>query len=191
VLWQHIFWFWAIPSLYPRPTVLRHGDRDHRRVLAQAVFGTRHGLCTLSIAALSLGSGAPHVHHRRRFVAVLLGDEPLDRVPRNKIFNWIGTCGEERYVLHRDVDGHRFRRHVPHRGLTGIYLASPPLDFFTHDTYFVVAHFHSCDGLVLAAWARLLLGPDHGYLLNERSARSSSVPLHWHQVFTFPSTSWT
>ena len=75
-------------------------------------------------------------------------------------------------------------------GLTGIYLRRPPLDFFTHDTYFVVAHFHSVVmALVMGGMARpLLLGTeDHRVLLNEKIGKWQFWLIFiGTQVFTFP-----
>jgi cytochrome c oxidase subunit 1 len=57
-------------------------------------------------------------------------------------------------------------------GVTGIYVASPPLDYHVHDSYFVVAHFHytlfagSVFGLFAAAyywWPKVT-----GFMLRER-----------------------
>jgi len=75
-------------------------------------------------------------------------------------------------------------------GITGIYLASPPLDFFTHYTYFVVAHFHSVViALVMGAFAGLYYwGPKMtGYMLNERLGKAQFRFLFiGAQVFTLP-----
>jgi hypothetical protein len=75
-------------------------------------------------------------------------------------------------------------------GITGIYLASPPLDFFTHDTYFVVAHFHSVVmALVMGAMAGLYFwGPKiTGRMLNERIGKAQFWFLFvGTQVFTLP-----
>jgi cytochrome c oxidase subunit I len=89
-----------------------------------------------------------------------------------KIFNWIGTMwgGRVRWTAAM-LFAIGFVITFLLGGLTGIYLASPPLDFFTHDTYFVVAHFHSVVlALVMGGMAGIYYWWPKitGYLLNER-----------------------
>jgi cytochrome c oxidase subunit 1 len=111
------------------------------------VFGYKTMVfATITIAALSLGVWA---HHMFTTGVVLLPFfsimSLLIAVPTGiKIFNWIGTMwgGRVRWTAAM-LFAIGFVITFLIGGLTGIYLASPPLDFFTHDTYFVVAHFHS------------------------------------------------
>ena len=61
-------------------------------------------------------------------------------------------------------------------GVTGILLASPPIDFATHDTYFVVAHFHSVVmALVMGAFAGFFYWYPKitGRMLRERLGKAS------------------
>jgi cytochrome c oxidase subunit 1 len=60
-----------------------------------------------------------------------------------KFFNWIGTMWRGQLTFTTPMlfcIGFLFAFLMG--GLTGVMLASPPIDFATHDTYFVVAHFH-------------------------------------------------
>ena len=60
-----------------------------------------------------------------------------------KFFNWIGTMWHGQLTFTTPMlfsIGFLFAFLMG--GVTGIMLASPPIDFATHDTYFVVAHFH-------------------------------------------------
>jgi len=60
-----------------------------------------------------------------------------------KFFNWIGTIWRGQLTFKAPmlfIIG--FMTTFLLGGLTGVILASPPLDFAVTDTYFVVAHFH-------------------------------------------------
>jgi cytochrome c oxidase subunit 1 len=100
---------------------------------------------TIAIAALSVTVWA---HHMYVTGAVMLSFfafmTMMIAVPTGvKFFNWIGTMWQGSITFETPmlwVLGFMFT--FLFGGLTGVILATPPLDFHVSDTYFVVAHFH-------------------------------------------------
>ena len=195
LLWQHIFWFWGHPEVYILALPFFGMVTEIIPVFSKKpIFGYKGMVfATLTIAALSLGVWA---HHMFTTGAVLLPFfsimSLLIAVPTGiKIFNWIGTMW--RGQLHFTTPmlfAIGFVVTFLIGGLTGIYLASPPLDFFTHDTYLVVAHFHSVVmALVLGGMAGIYFWTPKitGRMLHEGWGKASFWFLFiGTQVFTAP-----
>jgi len=148
VLWQHIFWFWGHPEVYILALPFFGMVTEIIPVFSRKpLFGYKGMVfATMAIAALSVGVWA---HHMFTTGVVLLPFFSfmtyLISIPTGiKFFNWIGTMwgGQITYSAAM-LFSIGFLLTFLIGGITGIILASPPLDFFTHDTYFVVAHFHS------------------------------------------------
>jgi len=147
ILWQHLFWFFGHPEVY---------------VLALPFFGIISevipvfsrkpvfGYIGLVFATLAIGglSMAVWAHHMYVTGAVLLPFFSfmtfLIAVPTGvKFFNWVGTMWNGHLTFETPmIWAMGFLATFLFGGLTGIMLASPPLDFQLHDSYFVVAHFH-------------------------------------------------
>ena len=147
ILWQHLFWFFGHPEVYivvlPYFGVVTEILPVHSR---RPVFGYA-GLvfATIAIAALSVGVWA---HHMFVTGAVSLpfftAFSMLIAVPTGvKIFNWLGTMWGGHLVFPTPMlfaVGFIFTFLLG--GLTGVLLATAPIDFAVTDTYFVVAHMH-------------------------------------------------
>jgi cytochrome c oxidase subunit 1 len=147
LLWQNLFWFFGHPEVYILALPFFGIATEVFPVFARKpVFGYKGMVfATMAIAALSTGVWA---HHMFTTGAVLLPFfsflSLLIAVPTGiKFFNWIGTLwhGQLQFTTAMLFSlGFLFAFLMG--GVTGIMLASPPIDFATHDTYFVVAHFH-------------------------------------------------
>jgi cytochrome c oxidase subunit I len=182
VLWQHLFWYFGHPEVY---------------ILALPAFGIISEVIPvfvrkplfgypvvvgsgIAIALLSISVWAHHMF------TVGLGDvanaafgltSMTIAVPTGiKVFSWLAT-----------VWGGRIRLRVPMLfalaflvqftigGLSGVHFATVPVDWATHDTYYVVAHFHYVIGggslfAILAAtyyWFPKM----SGRMLDERTGR--------------------
>ena len=160
VLWQHLFWFFGHPEVYI--LILPYFGIISEVVpvfSGKPLFGYRFMvLAVIAIASLSMGVWAHHMFTTGQvnlpFFSLM---SLLIAVPTGiKIFNWIATMwrGSLRFtvpmlwcigLLYVFTIG----------GISGVMLASPPIDYMAQDTYFVVAHLHNVliGGTVFAGFA--------------------------------------
>ena len=149
LLWQHLFWFFGHPEVYIlilpamgfASDIIANGSR-------KPVFG--YGSMGYAILAIAVLGWAVWGHHM-----FMSGMNPtlgtsfmistmLIAVPSAiKVFNWLGTIwlGSVRFhapMLHAVA----FVSMFIIGGLSGIFMASTPVDIYIHDTYFIVAHLH-------------------------------------------------
>jgi cytochrome c oxidase subunit 1 len=146
---------------------------------SKPLFGYRlMVLAVIAIAGLSMGVWAHHMYTTGRvdlpFFSIM---SLLIAVPTGiKIFNWTATMwrGSLRFsvpmlwclgLLYVFTIG----------GITGVMLASPPIDYQAQDTYFVVAHMHNVliGGTVFAGFAGIYFWFPKmtGRMLDERLGR--------------------
>ncbi|KZF11170.1 cytochrome ubiquinol oxidase subunit I, partial [Rhodococcus sp. EPR-279] len=147
LLWQHLFWFFGHPEVYIIALPFFGIVSEVFPVFSRKPIFGYSGLiyATIAIAALSIAVWA---HHMYATGAVLLPFFSfmtfLIAVPTGvKIFNWVGTMWRGQVTLETPMlFSIGFLITFVFGGLTGVLLASPPIDFQVTDTYFVVAHFH-------------------------------------------------
>jgi len=147
--YQHIFWFYSHPAVY---IMMLPGFGIISEVIAvfsrKPVFGYR--LMALSLMAILILGFSVWAHHM--FVA---GMAPWLRVPMMvtsmiiavptgvKVFSWLATMWEGRLHFRTPMlFALGFLSMFVIGGLSGIFLASVPIDVHASDTYFVVAHIH-------------------------------------------------
>ncbi|MBT2443764.1 cytochrome c oxidase subunit I [Streptomyces sp. ISL-36] len=147
LLWQHLFWFFGHPEVYIIALPFFGIVTEILPVFSRKPIFGYVGLiaATVAIAGLSVTVWA---HHMFATGAVLLPFFSfmtfLIAVPTGvKFFNWIGTMWKGSISFETPMLWSiGFLVTFLFGGLTGIILASPPMDFHVTDTYFVVAHFH-------------------------------------------------
>ncbi|MDA8368507.1 MAG: cytochrome c oxidase subunit I [Nocardiopsaceae bacterium] len=147
ILWQHLFWFFGHPEVYIIALPFFGIVTEILPVFSRKpIFGYK-GLvaATIAITGLSITVWA---HHMFPTGAVLLPFFSfmsfLIAVPTGvKFFNWVGTMWRGQLTFETPMlFAIGFLVTFLFGGLTGVLLASPPIDFHVTDSYFVVAHFH-------------------------------------------------
>ena len=149
LLWQHLFWFFGHPEVYilvlpPMGLISLILPRFAGRRLFGRTFVV---YSTLAIGVLAYGVWAHHMFTtgldpriQASFMAVTLAIAVPSAV---KTFNWIATLWNGRIRLTAPMlfcvgaVGNFVLG-----GVTGVFLASIPVDRLLHGTYYVVGHFH-------------------------------------------------
>ena len=149
LLWQHLFWFFGHPEVYililPAMGIVSDIIANGAR---KPIFGYK--MMVASIIAIAFLGWIVWGHHMfQSGMNPTLGmgfmiSTMLIAVPSAiKVFNWLGTLwlGNIRLTVPM-LHALAFVSMFVIGGLSGVFMASTPVDIYIHDTYFIVAHLH-------------------------------------------------
>ncbi|MFE3081366.1 aa3-type cytochrome oxidase subunit I [Nocardia tengchongensis] len=147
ILYQHLFWYFGHPEVYIVALPFFGIVTEIFPVFSRKpLFGyTTLVYATLAIGALSIAVWAHHMYATGSVLLPFFSFMTfLIAVPTGvKFFNWIGTMWRGQLTFETPMlFSVGFLVTFLFGGLSGVILASPPLDFHVSDSYFVVAHFH-------------------------------------------------
>jgi cytochrome c oxidase subunit I len=161
LLWQHMFWFFGHPEVYVLVLPAMGVTSELLSTFSRKPIFGYHAMA-FSMIAIAFLSWIVWGHHM--FVSgmnPLLGTAfmmttMVIAVPSAiKVFNWLGTLwgGAIRFTSPM-LFALGFVSNFLIGGLSGIFMASTPVDIFIHDTYYIVAHFHYVvAGIIFALFA--------------------------------------
>jgi cytochrome c oxidase subunit 1 len=149
LLWQHLFWFFGHPEVYIMILPAMGLTSEILAVFSRKpVFGYK----AMVYAMIAIGFLGFVVWGHHMFVsgmnltlsAAFSVSTMVIAVPSAiKTFNWMGTVwrGSIEFTTAMCF-ALAFVSMFVIGGLSGIFMASTPVDLFVHHTYFIVAHFH-------------------------------------------------
>ncbi|MFT8392046.1 MAG: cytochrome aa3 quinol oxidase subunit I [Sporolactobacillus sp.] len=182
MLWANLFWFWGHPEVY---IVLLPVFGIFSEVIATFSHKTLFGYAVMvwSMVAISIIGFVTWLHHfftmgnTAPVNAFFSISTALIAIPTGvKIFNWLFTMNKGRIRFTTAMLwALAFIPNFTIGGVTGVMLAMAPADYQYHNSYFLVAHFHSAliAGPVFGIFCGLYYWwpKVFGFMLNEKQGK--------------------
>lgn len=189
ILWQHLFWFFGHPEVYimvlPAFGIISETIPVYSR---KPIFG--YAAIVYATVAIGFIGFTVWAHHMFAVgmppvvTAAFGASSMIIAVPTAiKIFNWLGTMWKGKIQFTTAMlFATSFVAMFLIGGLSGIFLATVPIDWQLTDSYYVVAHFHYVlfggTALALLAAVYYWFPKMSGRLLDERLGK-----LNWFLIF--------
>ncbi|MGH7144631.1 MAG: cytochrome c oxidase subunit I [Planctomycetota bacterium] len=149
LLWQHLFWFYSHPAVY---IMILPGMGMVSDIIStfsrKPIFGYKPMI--FSIASIALLGFMVWGHHMFQTgmnpalgMAFMFSTMMIALPSAVKVFNWLATMWNSNMQLTPAMlNAIAFVSMFIIGGLSGIFMATTPVDVFVHGTYFIVGHIH-------------------------------------------------